>query len=147
MIAGVPIFGRLAERLERRDAGLRRTGRAAMIKRLMSGAASPRSANTGVISSESAPSRASSGVSSRRKRGSRSMSASRSSRALGGRLRRPRLEFSMSAADVPALARERRERRVGVAREALQRLVLRGEDPEHLVDLLERRVGAADDLR
>ena len=56
------------------------------------------------------------------------------------------LELLDERADVAALAGERRERGVGVAREVGQHLVLRRQDLEDLVDLPERRVGAADDL-
>ena len=65
--------------------------------------------------------------------------------ALGGGLRHL-ARLVDEGGDVAALARERRERGVGVTREVGQDLVLRGEQREDLVDLLERRVGAADDL-
>ena len=55
-------------------------------------------------------------------------------------------EFSSAEVTLAALARQRREHGVAVDGELLQRLVLGGEDLEDLVDLLERRVGAADDL-
>ena len=89
----------------------------------------------------------SSARSSRRKRGRRWMSASRSSRrsAVASRPRWP------SCRSQPATASRSRASgasdRVGVdAPAARASLFWRGEDREHLVDLAQRRVGAADDL-
>ena len=111
----------------------------------MSGAASPRSDSTGVISSDSAPRRRIVGLSSRRKAGRRSMSFSRSA---------PRsavasatwLDSSMKEDTCARSRASGAERRVRVAGEVGQRAVLRREQREDLVGLLERRVGAADDL-
>ena len=50
------------------------------------------------------------------------------------------------ARDARAVARERRQHRVRVDRELLERGVLAGEDREHLVGLLQRRVRAPDHL-
>jgi hypothetical protein len=109
----------------------------------MSGAASCRSASTGVISSESAPEARHRRAQLAQELGElldvllevRAALRGRLSH-LGGARERPR--------DVAALARQRREDRVAVAGEVLQRLVLRGEDRQHAVDLLERRIGPAD---
>ena len=65
--------------------------------------------------------------------------------ALGGRLGHLGRVLQRRG-DPLALARQRRQHRVAVDGERCERLVLRGEDLEDLVDLLERRVGAADDL-
>ena len=112
--------------------------------RLMSGATAPRSVSTGVISSLSAPSRTIVGRSSRRKRGEPLDVGLQRVAALGGRLG-DLAGVLDRAADVRALARQRLEDRVGVARQVGDHLVLLGEDLQHLVDLLQRRVGAADD--
>ena len=56
------------------------------------------------------------------------------------------LACTMKSATLLLLARERRERAVGVARELGQHPVLAGEDGEHLVGLAQRRVGAVDHL-
>ena len=95
----------------------RRTGRARAIKRLMSGACAPRSANTGVAWSDSAPRRT-----HRRAQLAQEARAAARCRPRGRRCARrsprpPLLECSMKDGDVLALARQRRERGVGVARE------------------------------
>ncbi len=120
-------------------------GPSCFTKRLIAGACAPRSANTGVAWSANPPRRTIVGRSSRRNGGRRWRSASRSarrsavaSRHLGGVLER--------GGDAAALAGQRRQHGVAVARQLLQRVVLRGEDRQHLVDLAQRRVGAADDL-
>ena len=115
-----------------------------MTMRLMSGATAPRSVSTGVISLLSAPSRTIVGRSSRRKRGQPLDVGLQRVAALGGRLG-DLAGVLDRAADVRALARQRLEDRVRVARQVGDHLVLLGEDLQDLVDLLQRRVGAADD--
>ena len=139
-------LGRLAERLERRDGGLARTGRAAVMKRLMAGACAPRSASTGVAWSakraEAHHRRAQLAQEARQPLRCRP-------RARRGARRSPRPPRPSCRA--PRTTR-RRSRASGASTvspstaSCSQRLVLGGEDLEDLVDLLERRVGAADDL-
>ena len=64
--------------------------------------------------------------------------------ARGGARLRDRVALDDEVGDAVADPRERRERFVGVDREFCQHMVLAGEDREHLVEFLQRGVGAAD---
>ena len=135
----------LAERLERGRRRRARTARARSTKRVDVGR---RRAEVGQHRRHLVGDRAEPHHRRRAARAGSAGSCAMSRLQLAARARRspprPRSMFSIERGHAAALAGERRHDRVGVDGELLELVVLAREDLEDLVDLLERRVGAAD---